>query len=91
VFDLSKVEADVDSIAIGLIAYRGADLSSAKSVHFRGCNGKDQNAPQVFDVPMTAATSGDTVVHAATLTRGPDGWTVKNVGEFHKKGDGTKL
>lgn len=89
VFDLSKVEPDVNEIAIGLVAYSGADLSSAKNVHFRGCNGPDGTAPQVFDVPMTNAQAGDTVLYAARLRRGPDGWTVENVGTFTKAGAGT--
>lgn len=88
VIDLEKVEADVDSIAIGIVAYRGADLSSAKNVHFRIVNGAGPNDPQVFDVPMQSASTGDTVLHAATLRRGSDGWTIENISAFHKKGTG---
>lgn len=88
-FDFSSVEADVDSIAIGLVAYSGADLSSAKNVKFRGVNGTKATEPQIFEVPMTLATAGDTVLHAANLKRGANGWTVENVGTFFKKGNGS--
>lgn len=89
VIDLTQVEADVDSIAIGLVAYSGADLSSAKNVHFRVVNGSNENDPQVFDVTIDMeARSGDTVLHAANLKRGDNGWTIENVTTFHQKGTG---
>lgn len=89
VFDLSKVETDVNEIAIGLVAYAGADLSTAKNVHFRGVNGSTAEGTQVFDVRVSDAQSGDTVLYAAKLTRGTDGWTVENISQFHKKGSGS--
>lgn len=89
VIDLSKLESDIDSIAIGVAAYAGSDLAAAKNFHFRLCDGKNGDAPQVFDVPMTNATTGDTVLHAANLKRSPTGgWTIENVSTFHKKGNG---
>jgi len=87
--DLTQVEADVDSIAVGLVAYSGADLSSAKNVHFRICNGRDENAPQVFDVTVNQAQEGDTVLYAATLKRGANGWEIENISQFHKLGGGS--
>lgn len=87
VFDLSKVEADVMKIAFGIIAYAGADLSSAKNVKFRGVNGSTAADPQVLEVPMTQAAAGDTVLHAGNLVRGADGWTIENVGTFYAKGN----
>ncbi len=89
VIDLAKVEADVDSIAIGLVAYSGADLSSAKNVHFRVVNGTQETDTQVFDVKMEQAQSGDTVVHAANLIRTESGWTIENVSKFYKLGSAT--
>lgn len=86
--DLSQIEADVDSIAIGIAAYAGADLAAAKNVHFRIVNGKNASDTQVFDVPMNQASSGDTVLHAATLKRAEGGWTIENVSTFYKKGNG---
>lgn len=89
VIDLTQVEADVNSIAIGLVAYSGADLSSAKNVHFRIVNGSNENDPQVFDITIDmSARSGDTVLHAANLKRGANGWTIENVTTFHQKGTG---
>lgn len=89
-FDLDKVEADVNSIAIGLVAYRGADLSTAKSIHFRACNGMTPSSPEIFKAPMQLASPGDTVLHALTLSRTPTGWTMTNVNSFYKKGSGTQ-
>lgn len=90
-FDLTQIEADVDSIAIGVAAYAGADLAAAKNVHFRIVNGKNANDTQVFDVPMNQASTGDTVLHAATLRRTENGtWTIENVSTFHKKGNGAE-
>lgn len=89
VFDLTKVESDVDSIAIGVAAYStGADLANAKNFHFRICNGSDTNAPQMFDVKTTNATPGDTVLLAAMLKRTPSGWTVESVSNYYKTGNG---
>lgn len=88
--DFSKVEADVDSIAIGICAYAGADLSTAQNVHLRGVNGNKATDPQIFAAPMQTASSGDTVLHAVNLKKGSDGWTVENVNAFYKKGNRTK-
>ena len=87
VIDLSQVEPDVDSIAIGVAAYAGSDLAAAKNFQFRIVNGQMANDPQVFEVKTDNATSGDTVLHAATLKRGADGWTIENVSAFYKKGN----
>lgn len=90
ILDLNKIEADVDSIAIGVAAYSGADLASAKNVTFRIVNGKTASETQVFEVKMDAASSGDTVLHAANLRRTATGWTIENISTFHKKGNGTE-
>lgn len=88
IIDFSKVEADVDSIAIGVCAYAGADLSTAKNVHLRGVNGTKENDPQIFEAPMQLASPGDTVLHAVNLNRAVGGWTIENINNFHKKGNG---
>lgn len=89
VINLSEVESDVDSIAIGVAAYSGADLAAAKNFHFRIVNGTKASDTQVFDVKTTDAQSGETVLHAANLKRGADGWTIENVSAFHAKGNGS--
>jgi stress response protein SCP2 len=86
--DLSKVETDVDSIAIGVAAYAGADLTTAKNFHFRIVDGTKSTDTQLFDVKTDNATAGDTVLHAATLKRTSTGWTVESVSAFYKKGNG---
>lgn len=88
--DLSKVEADVDSIALGVCAYAGSDLAAAKNFHFRVVNGTKAQDEQVFDVQTSNAQSGETVLHAANLKRGANGWTIENVSAFHKKGNGAE-
>lgn len=89
VLDLTKVEADVDSIAIGVAAYSGADLATAKNFRFRIVNGQTASEPQVFEVKADSATAGDTVLHAATLHRTPTGWTIHNVSQYYKTGNGS--
>lgn len=89
VIDLEKVEADVNSIALGVVAYSGTDLAQAKNFKFRIVNGQKTDDPQVFEVSVAAAQSGDTVLHAANLKRGANGWTIENVSAFHQKGNGT--
>lgn len=89
VLDLAKVEADVDSIAIGVAAYAGSDLAAAKNFHLRILNGTTGTAPQVYDVKLDEAKTGDTVLHAATLKRTASGWTIENVSKFYQKGNGT--
>ncbi len=89
VIDLSKVESDVDSIAIGVCAYSGADLAGAKNFKFRIVNGKTAADAQVFEVATGGVTAGDTVLHAATLKRANGGWTLENVSKFYQKGNGS--
>ncbi len=88
VLDLTKVEADVDSIALGVAAYSGADLATAKNFRFRIVNGQTASEPQVFEVKTTDATAGDTVLHAATLHRTANGWTIEAVSHYYKTGNG---
>jgi len=88
VFTLSEVEADVKKIAFGIAAYAGADLKSATNVHFRVCDGKDGSGPQVLEVRVADAESGQTVLHAGNLVRGEDGWKIENVSAFYSKGNG---
>jgi tellurium resistance protein TerD len=90
VMDLTKVEADVNSIAIGVCAYSGADLATAKNFRFRIVNGQTATDPQVFEVKADNAAGGDTVLHAATLHRTPAGWTLQNVSQYYKTGNGKK-
>ncbi len=90
VMDLSKVESDVNSIAIGVCAYSGADLATAKNFRFRVVNGQTPADPQVFEVKADHAAGGDTVLHAATLHRTAAGWTIQNVSQYYKTGNGKK-
>ena len=87
--DLTKTESDIDSIALGIAAYAGADLASAKNFHFRIVNGTKPTDTQVFEVKMGGATAGDTVLHAATLKKSAAGWTIENVSKFYKTGNGS--
>ncbi len=87
VLDLSKIEADVDSIAIGVAAYSGADLATAKNFRLRIVNGTKAADPQVFEVKLDNAMAGDTVLHAANLKRGATGWTLENVSKLYKCGN----
>lgn len=89
VIDLSKVESDVDSIAIGVAAYSGTDLSTVKNFSFRICNGANGDAPQVFELKALGGAKGDTVLHAANLKRGANGWSLENVTAFYKSGNGS--
>lgn len=88
-FDFSQVEADVQTIAVGIAAYRGADLSTAKNVHFRVVDGKSANDNQVFDVKMEQAKTGDTVLHAFNFKRTAAGWQIENVSKYYAAGSGT--
>jgi tellurium resistance protein TerD len=88
VFKLSEVEADVHKIAFGIVAYAGADLSTAKNVHFRVVDGADANGTQVLDVPVSAATSGQTVLHAGNIVRDGASWKIENVSAFYARGNG---
>ncbi len=88
VIDLSKVEPEVTEIAIGVMAYSaGVSLSQVNNIHFRIVNGTTATDPQVMSVSMDSAKLGDTVLHAATLKRGSEGWTIENVGQFYARGN----
>ena len=87
--DLTKLESDIDSIAVGVAAYAGSDLASAKNFHFRIVNGTKPTDTQVFDVKMANATAGDTVLHAATLKKTGGAWAIENVSKFYKTGNGS--
>lgn len=87
--DFSQVEADVTEIAVGVVAYKGADLSTAKEVVFRIVNGTKATDAQVMEVKVAeGAKAGDTVVYGAKFVRGTDGWTLENVSQFFAKGCG---
>lgn len=88
VFDLSKVESDVNSIAIGVAAYSGADLTTAQNFHFRIVDGSNASGTQLFDAKMDNAKSGDTVLLAGYLKRTASGWTFENTSAFYAKGNG---
>lgn len=85
---LTEVEADVHRIAFGVVAYAGADLSTAKDVHFRVVDGLTEGGTQLIDVPVNKATAGQTVLHAGNIVRTADGWKVENVSAFSAKGNG---
>lgn len=88
--DFSQVEADVDTIALGLVAYSLVGLNEVSNVKFRIVNGSTASDPQVLEVPVALAEAGDTVLHAANLKRGADGvWSVENVSKFLKSGNNT--
>lgn len=89
IIDLEKVEADVDSIAIGVAAYSNVDLAHAQNFTFRIVNGNKATDTQVFEVKADAATTGDTVLHAVNLKRGANGWTIENVSKYYQKGNGS--
>lgn len=89
VIDIREIEEGIDSVVIGLAAYAGADFSNAPNPHFRACDGAEETSPQMADVPVKGAgTEGDTVLVAFRLDKGENGWTLTNVGEFHKCGKG---
>jgi tellurium resistance protein TerD len=89
--DLSKVEADVMQIAIGVAAYSAGDFSNTKNFKFRIVDGTKAADPQVLEMTASGASAGDTVLHAATLKRSGAGqpWTFENVGKFYKTGNGS--
>lgn len=89
VIDLAKVEADVHKIAFGIVAYAGADLSTAKNVHFRVVDGVDASGTQVLEVPVSSAAAKQTVLHAGNIVRDGASWKIENVSAFHEKGNGS--
>jgi tellurium resistance protein TerD len=91
VIDTSKLDADVDMIVIGLVAYSNTDFVSAPNPHFRICDGAEEESPQIADVPVTeAATAGDTGLVACTLSKNADGhWVCENTATMHKMGNGS--
>lgn len=89
VIDTAAIPADVDAIAVGLVAYSSTDFSKAPNPHFRACDGDNENAEQIADVPAGSGTPGDTALVAFRLERGANGWTLTNVGTFHQFGNGT--
>jgi tellurium resistance protein TerD len=87
--DLSKVEADVYQIALGVAAYSAGDLSNTTNFKARIVDGTRATDHQVFELNASGASAGDTVLHFATLKRGADGtWSMENVSKFYKTGNG---
>ena len=89
VIDTSKLASNVDKVVVGLAAYAGADLKSAVNIHFRVCDGDNENAEQIGDIVTSGAESGNTVLVAFTLLKTSTGWVLENNSEFHSKGKGT--
>lgn len=89
VVNTANLPEDVTAVAIGLAAYSSVDFSNAPNPHFRACDGDNETSEQIADVKAGAGNSGDTVLDAFRLERTSEGWVLRNVGEFHAKGNGT--
>ncbi len=90
VMDLDSVDADVDSIVVGLVAYSGADLSDAPNTHFRVCDGQTEDSPQIGEVNFgDVAVKGDTAIVAFELVRTATGWVLENKSELLQLGQGS--
>jgi tellurium resistance protein TerD len=90
VINTALIPSEVDKIVIGLVAYAGVDFASAPNPHFRVCDGDEEESTQIADIVVGDGKVDDTVLSAFSLTRGPNGWTLENVAEFHAKGVGTE-
>lgn len=90
VIDVTALDADVDKVTIGLVAYAGADLSCAPNSHFRVCDGDNEASEQIGDVALgDAAIVGDTAIIAFELVRTATGWVLENKSELLQLGAGT--
>lgn len=89
VIDTLALDADVDTVIVGLVAYTGADLHCAPNSHFRVCDGDNEKSEQIGDVALgDAATVGDTGIVAFKLVRTATGFTLENVSELMQIGQG---
>ena len=80
---------NVDKVVIGLVAYAGADLSSAPNPHFRVCDGEAEESSQIGDVKISGtAEEGSTVLTTFAITKGDNGWELENIEAFYKMGAG---
>ncbi len=90
VIDTNALDADVDSVVIGLVAYEGADLHCAPNSHFRVCDGDVEESEQIGDVALgDAATVGDTAIVAFEIVRTATGWVLENKSELLQIGQGS--
>lgn len=90
IIDTRELAGDIDSIVVGLVAYAGADLSSAPNPHFRVCDGSEETSPQLADVPLRdTAKPGDTALVACLLKKTSNGWTLENKSELYAMGNGS--
>jgi len=90
VINTAALDADVDKVVVGLVAYAGADLSCAPDLHFRVCDGDNEKSEQIGDVNLgDSAIPKDTAVVAFTLTRQEDGsFSLENNSELLQLGAG---
>lgn len=92
VIDMTKLESDVDGVALGVVAYsQGVKLSAVQNFKFRIVNGTTANEEQVLEVsvPNSQEKATATVLHAVTLNKGVNGmWTITNVSSYLDKGNG---
>lgn len=88
VIKTSELPSEIDSLVIGLVAYAGADFKTATNPHFRACDGATTDCEQIADVKAMTGVEGDTVLTAFTLTRGDEGWTLKNETIYAQAGNG---
>lgn len=91
VINTAALDADIDKVVVGLVAYSGADLSCAPNSHFRVCDGDNEQSEQIGDVNLgDSAIPNDTAVVAFTLTRQADGsFELENNSEFLQLGAGS--
>lgn len=90
VINTSLIPANIDQIAVGLACYSRTNFAEAPNVHFRVCDGDNEESEQIGDVAFDgSATSSDTVLVAFVLSRTADGWVLENKSELHALGNGT--
>lgn len=85
VIDFSKMPEFVTHIMIILVAYSGnvKDLSDVGNSHIRICDGDNESAPEMFNLPVADDdVDGETGVWSARITRDGNGWTVENLSRF---------
>lgn len=89
VINTKELDADVDAIIIGLVAYAGADLSCAPDTHFRVCDGDNEKSEQIADIKFNDTTFvGDTGIVAFKLVRTATGFILENKSELLQIGQG---
>ena len=89
VINLKDLDPEINEIVVGLVCYTHAPMNDVENVHFRVCDGNNEESPQIADIKIANLMPEDTtMLNAFSLEKTGDEWKLVNLSEFYSEGNG---